>query len=426
MISLQEIQHRIISLVLRCLIIPIPDENIHIDYLTEKCFRSLFKHYHHRRLRRHSLDKRWPTINDKRIQFIFVFLLFFIIRSFILANFIDNDDSLYLTIFGSEFRLLKGNTFSMEMTTCFLSITALTQWIVMFISSEANFFFKLNIIYSKQIYDSLDSRFNKRKRQKMIKRNDYQPDISLRLFIQFFCLIRIFCTFSIPLATGFTMMAIFIISDPKMNNLHLFYNSYLLYYGYSLFITFMWTTWAFIIVDLLVSILTLFPIILLILRYKSARLIKYVDYRIMVIYITTTKRMNKQQINICIRQYIRSINQLIDEIFCQIHYWRLHLTALNQLCSIIIGFFLYVLTCIEMEWIFRICFIELIILSITMLFSYTKIVTKLAVQLKQIHSLIFTRSDGIKLGPIIQITIVAQIMAMYLLIMQLFIGKFQS
>ncbi|KAH7641369.1 hypothetical protein HUG17_4413 [Dermatophagoides farinae] len=460
MISLHEIKHRIIRLILRCLIIPVPDEQIPINYLTGKYFQSLFK-YDHNRLADQSVGIQWPTINDKRIQFAFVFLIFFIIRSFILANFIDNDDNLYLTIFGSGFRLLKGNTFSMEMTTCLLSITALTQWIVMFISTEANFFFKLNIIYVKQIYSLLDSQLNKRKRQKLIKRIAYQPDISLRLFIQFFCLIRISCTFGIPFGTGFTSMAIFIISDPKMNNIHVFYHSNLLYYGYSLFISFMWTIWAFIIVDLLVSIITLFPIILLILRYKSARLIEYVDYRIVRIkqnYDAKTKQRNQQQqINICIRQYVQSINLLIDEIFCQIHYWRLHLTTLYQSCTIIIGFFLYVLTSVKNEWIFRLCFIELIILSITMLFLYTKIAAKYVLQSKQIRihdtqaiipkypinlrnhlkiqnhvtlidtdSLIFTQCDGIKLGPIIQITIIAQIMAMYLLIMQLFIGKFQS
>lgn len=53
-ISIQYILRRIIRLIFRCLIFSIPNEKIFIDYLTRKCFRSLYKHYqHHRRIRIH-------------------------------------------------------------------------------------------------------------------------------------------------------------------------------------------------------------------------------------------------------------------------------------------------------------------------------------------------------------------------------------
>ena len=461
--SFEEISKKIIRLIQHCLIITIPDEKIPIDYLTRKYFQSIFIEKQQQQRNRSAISSynnhdgndsdnnqnktiKWLTINDKRVIFALIFLLVFIVRSFFLAIFIDKNDkqNLYLTLFGSGFRLINGDTFCLEMTTCLLSFVALIQWIVIFKSNETNMFFKLNMINVKQIYILIYNQLklieNHNKLTLIKQNNDYQPDITIWLLINFFAMIRIGCTFGIPFVIYITSMAIFFIGDPKMNNFHLFFNSYIVYYGYSSFISLIWSLWAFIMIDLASSTIILFPIILSILRYKTARLIEYIDYQLerinMINYNSKLKRQNAQQINICIQKYIRSINLLIDEILFQIKNWSLHLTTLYHSSIIIIGFFFYIITSIEMEWLFYLTFIILIILSMTMLFAYTKSAAKFNLQSYRIsihdlqtilpkyritfrnhikiinhitlidtNSLIFHQSDGIKLGPITQVTV---------------------
>nr|XP_027205601.1 uncharacterized protein LOC113799200 [Dermatophagoides pteronyssinus] len=117
---------------------PIRQENylFGFDHLNRKQFNHLYEKYQQVKHNEwYNEDVGFTLIDGIIIRSIMieVAIYLFIVRSFFLAIFIDKNDkqNLYLTLFGSGFRLINGDTFCLEMTTCLLSLVALIQCMIM-------------------------------------------------------------------------------------------------------------------------------------------------------------------------------------------------------------------------------------------------------------------------------------------------------